>query len=126
MREGEYEGRPDRLVYQHAFAVAVRIHRITESFPRAEQYSLTDPIRRSSRSVCSNIAEAWRKRRYRAAFVSKLGDSEGEAAETQVWLQFAQEFGYLDAITARELTEEYDAILGMLVNMLTRPERWTL
>ncbi len=76
-------------VYQHAFAAATRIYRLSKRWPAEERYSLTDQIRRSSRSVCANIAEAWRKRRYPAHFVSKLSDSDSEAAETQVWLDFA-------------------------------------
>jgi len=81
----------------------MRIFELTKGFPKAETYSLTDQIRRSSRSVCANVAEAWRRRRYAAAFVSKLNDSEAEAAETQVWLEFAVKCGYLDAALGREL-----------------------
>jgi four helix bundle protein len=116
----------DLIVYQRAFDAAVKIFHFTKRFPKDETYSLTDQIRRSSRSVCANLAEAWRKRRYPAAFVAKLADAEGEAAETQVWLQFAQEFGYLDAECVRELSTEYDAILGMIVKMLSRPGDWKL
>jgi four helix bundle protein len=76
-------------VYQNAFAAGLRIYELTKRFPGEERYALTDQIRRSSRSVCANIAEAWRKRRYQAAFVAKLSDAEGEAAETQVHLEFA-------------------------------------
>lgn len=87
---------------------------------------MTDQMRRSSRSVCTNTAEAWRKRRYEVAFISKLGDSEAEAAETQTWLQFAVECKYLDRDTGAQLYVEYDAILGMLVEMITHPEPWLL
>lgn len=111
-------------VYQKAYAVAQQIFEQTKTFPKCEQYSLTDQIRRSSRSVCANIAEAWRKRRYPNAFVSKLSDSEGEAAESQVWLQFAVDAGYLNRDLAADLYREYDAILGMLVAMITHPEDW--
>lgn len=79
----------DLTVYQKAFDAALKIFEISKQFPKEETYSLTDQIRRSSRSVCSNLAEAWRKRRYEGAFISKLSDCEGEAAETQVWLEFA-------------------------------------
>jgi four helix bundle protein len=116
----------DLEVYRRAFEAAMRIFELTKSFPREERYSLTDQVRRSSRSVCSNMAEAWRKRRWEAAFVSKLGDSEGEAAETQVWLEFSVRCGYLARDTAKELYEEYDAILAMLVDMITHPEDWLL
>src|SRR6476619_2848607 len=86
----------DLDVYGSAFDVAMTIFELSKGFPKEETYSLTDQMRRSSRSVCANLAEAWRKRRYEAAFVAKLSDSESEAAETQVWLQFAVESGYLD------------------------------
>ncbi len=82
-------------VYRMAFEAAMRIFELTKGFPREEMYSLVDQIRRSSRSVCANLAEAWRRRRYKAAFVSKLNDAEAEAAETQTWINFAVECGYL-------------------------------
>jgi len=113
-------------VYQMAFEAAMRIFELTKGFPKAETYSLTDQIRRSSRSVCANVAEAWRRRRYAAAFVSKLNDSEAEAAETQVWLEFAVKCGYLDAALGRELYAAYDHILGKLVNMILHPEQWVI
>lgn len=116
----------DLEVYQMAFEAAMRIFELTKSFPKEETYSLTDQIRRSSRSVCTNIAEAWRKRRYAAAFVSKLNDSESEAAETQVWLEFSVKCGYLDATIGRELYITYDNILGKLVNMILHPEQWVI
>jgi len=80
-------------VYKKSFAAAMKIFELSKSFPAEERYSLTDQIRCSSRSVCANEAEAWRKRVYRAHFASKLTDSEAEAAETQTWLQFAAECG---------------------------------
>jgi four helix bundle protein len=115
----------DLEVYRRAFAAKMRIFQLTKEFPRDERYSLTDQIRRASRSVCANIAEAWRKRRYPAAFVSKLSDSEGEAAETQTWIAFARECGYLTEEVSQKLTAEYDSIIGMLVSMITRPDEWT-
>jgi four helix bundle protein len=90
----------------------MRIFELSRSFPKEETYSLTDQIRRSSRSVCANLAEAWRKRRYKAAFVSKLSDSEGESAETQTWLEFAVHCEYLKKETGRELFKEYDEIIS--------------
>jgi len=116
----------DLEVYQMAFEAAMRIFELTKSFPKEETYSLTDQIRRSSRSVCTNIAEAWRKRRYAAAFVSKLNDSESEAAETQVWLEFSVKCGYFDATIGRDLYITYDNILGKLVNMILHPEQWVI
>lgn len=115
----------DLDVYCKAFAAAMKIFELTKSFPKEERYSLTDQIRRSSRSVCANIGEAWRKRRYAAAWVSKLTDSEAEATETQIWIQFSVECGYMNHEEGTELYTEYDSITGMLVNMSTHPEDWT-
>lgn len=113
-------------VYRLAFETAMRIFEVSKRFPREETYSLTDQVRRSSRSVCGNIAEAWRKRRYEAAFVSKLNDAEAEAAETQVWLDFAVACEYLSEETGQELRGTYDHIIGKLVNMIFRPTPWIL
>src|SRR5215208_5591388 len=101
----------DLEVYRKAFDAAMQIFDLSKSFPKEETYSLTDQIRRSSRSVCANLAEAWRKRRYEAAFRSKLSDSESEAAETQVWLEFAVKCGYLRREDATSLYQEYDEVL---------------
>ncbi len=87
---------------------------------------MTDQIRRSSRSVCANLSEAWRKRRYEGAFVSKLSDSEAEAAETQTWIEFAVRCNYLDVQVGRELYQHYNQILGTLVNMINNPSMWLL
>src|SRR5262249_5239728 len=95
-------------VYQLAFECAMRIFHLSKSWPHEERYSLTDQIRRASRSVCSNIAEGWRKRRYPASFVSKLSDADGEAAETIVWLNFAQACGYLADGDWNDLVEKYN------------------
>lgn len=113
-------------VYKLAFDTAMKIFQLTRTFPKEEQYSLTDQIRRASRSVCSNIAEAWRKRRYKAAFVNRLNDSEAEAAETQTWLEFSVRCAYLDDKVADELCETYDWIIGKLVNMIVNPEPWLI
>lgn len=115
----------DLEVYNLAFEAAMEIFEITKSFPNEEKYSLTDQIRRSSRSVCANIAESFRKRRYEKAFVAKLSDSEGEAAETQVWIDFAYQCGYINNTIKEELNKKYDYIIGKLVNMLTHPEKWS-
>src|SRR3989449_10216618 len=98
-------------VYQKAFATAMDLFELSKSFPKEETYSLTDQIRRSSRSVCANLAEAWRKRRYEAAFISKLNDAEGEAAETQTWLEFAVKCKYVDREIGRNLYKSYDEII---------------
>ena len=113
-------------VYQLAMDSAMRIFELSKQFPAEEKYSLTDQMRRSSRSVCANIAEGWRKRRYPNAFVSKLSDADSEAAETQAWLEFAFKSGYLDQKLRDELDDAYDHIMGKLVNMLTRPEEWAI
>lgn len=113
-------------VYQLAMEAALRIFEISKSFPVEERYSLTDQIRRSSRSVCANIAEAWRKRRYPNAFVSKLSDAEAEAAETQVWLEFSLKCSYLDIRFFKELDHSYDQIQGKLVTMISNPEHWKI
>jgi four helix bundle protein len=115
----------DLEVYQRAFAAAMEVFRLSKIFPAEEKYSLTDQGRRSSRSVAANISEAWRKRRYSASFVSKLNDAEGEAAETQTWLQFSVECGYANAEASRAIYVEYDSI-AMLVNMQNHPEDWSL
>ena len=104
----------------------MKVFEITRNFPKEERYSLVDQIRRSSRSVCANLAEAWRKRRYEAAFISKLSDSEGEACETQVWLQFSVECNYVSREVAADLYSEYDEIIGMLVNMIRNANKWTI
>src|SRR5437879_8090665 len=104
----------DLRVYQNAMALATRIFVVSKSFPKEQTYSLTDQIRRSSRSVCANLAEAWRKRRYEAAFISKLSDSETEAAETQVWLEFAVKCGYVNPDHARPLYKTYERIIGTI------------
>ena len=113
-------------VYQKAFDAAMRIFELSKSFPKEETYSLTDQIRRSSRSVCANLAEAWRKRRYEKAFISKLSDSESEAAETQVWLEFAVQCGYMPRDDAKPLYQTYHAVLGTLVGMINHPETWLI
>lgn len=95
-------------VYKLGFAAAMRIFELSKAFPVEERYSLTDQIRRSSRSVCANVAEAWRKRRYEGAFLLKLSDAEAEAGKTQTWLEFAVECGYLAPETARDLYREYN------------------
>jgi four helix bundle protein len=116
----------DLEVYQKAFTLAMRIFELSKTYPKEETYSLTDQMRRSSRSVCANLAEAWRKRRYEKAFISKLSDVESEAAETQVWLEFAVKCGYLDRDVAAELYRVYDEILATVVGMINHPETWVI
>jgi four helix bundle protein len=113
-------------VYRSAMEAAMQIFELMRTFPAEERYSLTDQIRRASRSVCANIGEGWRKRRYPAHFVSKLSDSETEAEETRVWLEFSWKCGYLTRERAEELDRRYDLIIGQLVRMIQTPEQWTI
>lgn len=114
----------DLEVYKRTFEAAMRVFELTRAFPREERYALIDQFRRSSRSVCANLGEAWRKRRYEAAWISKLGDCEAEAAETQVWIQLSVRCQYISREIGEELYTEYDAILGMLINMIIHSKEW--
>lgn len=116
----------DLKVYQKAFGAAVHIFELSKGFPKEETYAFTNQLLRSSRSVCANLAEGWRKRRYKKAFISKLSDAEGEAAETQVWLEFAVKFGYLERDSAANLYKTYEEILRTIVGMINHPESWIL
>ena len=112
-------------VYKLAFAAAMEIFEISKKFPKEETYSLTDQIRRSSRSVCGNLAEAFKKRRYPKSFISKLTDSEGEAAETQNWLDFALSCNYIKDEEHQEFNATYENIIGKIVIMSIHPENWS-
>lgn len=116
----------DLRVYQLSFNAGMQIFDITKSFPKEEKYSLIDQIRRSSRSVSGNIAEAWRKRKYPKSFIAKLTDSEGEASETQVWLEYAWKCQYIDEKIFNELFDKYEHIMAMLINMYTKPDQWKI
>lgn len=113
-------------VYQAAIEAAMKIFELTNTFPKEEIYSMTDQMRRLSRSVCSNIGEAWRRRRYKAAFIAKLNDSETEATETQVWLELAFRSGYISQEINDELFAEYESIIAQLVVMINQPEKWII
>src|SRR5215213_4676440 len=113
-------------VYGVAFDCAMKLFETSKRFPKEETYSLTDQIRRSSRSVCANIAEASRKRRYEKSFISKLSDSDTEAAETQVWLEFAVDCNYIQRDEALPLYHTYDEIMGTLIGMMNHSESWVL
>ncbi len=112
--------------YRRAMDLAMEIFQISKAFPDEERYSLTDQIRKASRSVPANIGEAWRKRRYRAAFRSKLSDAETEACETQVWVEFARRCSYITDSVAARLDEECDHIMAQLVKMIDEPEKWLI
>src|SRR5215210_7333000 len=113
-------------VYQAAMDSAMKIFELTKTFPSEDKYSMVDQIRRSSRSVCSSIAESWRKRRYPAHFVSKITDSTSEAEETRVWLEFSLRCHYLSENQFEELDNAYDLIIGQLVRMESEPHKWTI
>ncbi len=116
----------DLRVYMKSFDAAMGIYYFTKSFPKEEIYSLTDQIRRSSRSVNANIAEAFRRRKYKKYFVLKLNESEAEAAETQNWLDFSLKCEYINPEIHQKYVETYDEIIGMLVNMQKNPHKWLL
>ena len=124
MRKNEYRGYRDLKVYQMAYQIALDIHQVTKTFPKEEKYSLTGQIRRSSRSVPANLAEAWKKRRYEKAFISKLIDCAGEAGETEVWLDFSKNFGYLRDDQYRQLMQRYDEVNRMLYGMIDKADKF--
>lgn len=114
----------DLDVYQNALALAVEVHEFCKGLPTEERFVLADQMRRSSRSVASNIAEAWRKRRYQAAFVAKLSDAETEAAETQTWLDFALRLEYMDDGRFQELDSRYEHVLAQITRMIGDADKW--
>ena len=122
-RIGSYK---ELRVYQKAMDLAMEIFMQTKKFPSDEKYSLIDQIRRSSRSVCANIAEAWRKRRYKAALIAKLSDAETEAAETQVHIEFAKRCGYISDDLAKKFDQEYDVIMSQLIRMIDNAGKWLI
>jgi four helix bundle protein len=113
-------------VWQDAMDAAMDIFHMTKTFPAEEKYSLADQMRRSSRSVAANISEAWRKRRYEAAFKSKLNDSEAEASETQTWIEMALRCSYINKQIAENLDQKYEHILARLVTMSRDSSNWIL
>jgi len=112
------------LAYQKGYQLALKIFKLSKRFPLEERYSLTDQIRKSSRSVCANIAEAYRKRRYPKYFVSKLSDADAENSETQVWLEFSKDCGYLTTSEIKELLEHSVEVGRLLQYMIRRPEKF--
>ena len=116
----------DLKVYQAAYEVSMEIFETSKTWSPEEKYSLTDQIRRSSRSVCSNLREAWAKRRYESHFISKLTDADGENSETDTWLDFARDCGYLSTVEHARLTEKCRSVGKMLGSMLRNPESFIL
>lgn len=117
-------GHRDLKVYQLAYTLAMEIFNVSQTFPLHERYSLREQIRRSSRSVAANIAEAFRKRRYPNMFISKLADVDAEATETQVWLDFARDCGYLSQKRHEELINRYEEVGRMVGGMMAEPEKF--
>ena len=120
----QIKGFRDLIVYQKAYKLAMEIFEISKSFPKEEKYSLTDQIRLSSRSVTSNLAEAWARKHYPKSFVNKLTDSLGEEYETEVWLDYSRDTGYITVIRHSELITHYDEVRKMLISMITHPEKF--
>lgn len=118
------KGHRDLRVFQLSYALAMEIFHISKNFPREELYSLTDQIRRSSRSVAVNIAEGFRKRQYPKMFVNKLSDSDGEATETQVWLDVARDCAYLSDDDHQKLISQYEEVGRMIGSMMANPEKF--
>jgi len=119
-----YNGYRDLKIYQLAYKLSMEIFEITKTFPREEKFSLTDQIRRSSRSIPANLAEAWKKRKYEKMFVSKVIDAAGEAGETEVWLDVSKDSGYLSNETYRNLFNRYDEVNRMLFGMIDKSDRF--
>lgn len=110
--------------FQHAWKAAMALFEASKAWPREERYALTDQVRRSSRSVCANMAEAWAKRRYRRHFISKLSDAHGEAEETLVWIRFAVECGYLGVEEGEVIEADCRRVIGGLIKMIRNPNPW--
>lgn len=119
-----FQGYKDLKVFQKAYETAMEIYHLSKEFPKEEKYSLTDQVRRSSRSVCANIGEGFRKRMYPKHFVAKLSDSDAECAETLIHLDFAKDCGYLSDESYNKLTENYLQIGKMLGSMMQSPEKF--
>lgn len=113
-------------VWQNAMDIAMQIFHASKDFPKEETYSLTDQIRRSSRSVAANLAEAWAKRRYKAAFIAKLNDAESEATETQTWIEFAFRCNYIDSQTVQSFDASYEQILSQIITMMNQSDKWII
>ncbi|MHB2149516.1 four helix bundle protein [Calditrichota bacterium LG25] len=119
-----YRGFRDLKVYQLSYRLSLEIFDLTKNFPKEELYSLTDQIRRSSRSVPANIAEAWRKRKYPKSFVSKLIDSLSEESETEVWLDYSKDLNYMTKEKYKYFIQKYDEVARMLSSMIENPQKF--
>ena len=114
----------DLLAYQKGHSLALKIHLVSKKFPAEEKFSLTSQIRRSSRSVCTNLAEAHKRRKFKNYFVSKLNDCESENTETEVWLEFAKDFSYIEAADYRELIALNTEVGKLIWYMMTYPDKF--
>ena len=123
---GQISSFKDLIVYQKAYKLAMEIYKISNDFPKEEKYSLTDQIRRSSRSVTSNIAEAWVRKKYVKSFVNKLTDSLGEEYETETWLDYSRDCKYIPIKKHEELLAGYDEVRKMLISIIHHPEKWCI
>jgi len=120
----EYKGFRDLKVYQLSYKMAFEIFKITNTFPKDEKYSLVDQIRRSSRSVATNLSEAWLKRKYEKTFIAKLYDCYGEAGETEVWLDMSKDCGYINEESHKYFTDQYTEIGKMIWGMIQKPDKF--
>lgn len=120
----QYRGYRDLKVYQLSYNLAFEIHELTKKFPKEEKYALVDQIRRSSRSIPANLAEGWKKRKYQKMFVNKVVDAAGEAGETEVWLDFSKDFGYITSDKYDDLINKYDEVNRMLYGMVDKANKF--
>lgn len=123
---GRIQTHKDLRVYQLSYELAMEIFEVSRTFPKEERFALTSQIRNSSRSVAANLSEAFRKRRYKKAFIAKLSDSEGESAETQTWIDFARDCKYITPKTCDDLNQKYEHVIGMLIKMIHSADQWTI
>ena len=116
----------DLDVYQDSLTLSLEIHEFAKTLPAEERFALADQMRRASRSVPANIAEAWRKRRYKAAFISKLNDSETEASEMQCWLDFSLKANLMSETVYKEFDKRYEQIISQIVTMIVGADKWCI
>ena len=114
----------DLIVFQKAYALSMEIFELTKEFPKEEKYSLIDQIRRSSRSICTNISESWAKRIYVKAFVNKLTDALGEEYETETWINYSKDCNYVGDTVYLQMMNKYDEVRKMLISMINNPEKF--
>ncbi|WP_439185263.1 four helix bundle protein [Carboxylicivirga taeanensis] len=121
---GQINSFRDLIVYQKAYTISMDIFVLTKTFPKEERYSLVDQVRRSSRSICANLSEAWAKRRYEKVFINKLTDCLGEEFETETWLKYSADCEYLSDEEFSKLMSQYEEVRKMLISMINSPEKF--